>query len=69
MRYHGALAKSATHALGFFKWNPAAFPGQIPEPLNKAGLVERDGKNKAVCHHYSLRKETPYGKLAENLIR
>ncbi len=64
-----AVGKSAARALSFFKRYPAAIPGRIPELLHKAGLIVSDGKNKAVCHHYSLRKQTPYSKLAENLIR
>jgi hypothetical protein len=65
----GGIAKVAPRALKYLISNPASLPGKIPELLNIAGLVQRKDKSKALKHHYSLGKNTPYGKLSDNLIR
>jgi hypothetical protein len=65
----GGLAKAAPRALKFLRANPASFPGRIPDLLNDAGLLERNGETDAARHHYSLKDATPYGKLSDKLIR
>jgi hypothetical protein len=54
--------------LRYLRANPQAFPKNIPNQLEKAGLLEMDsGKPKLL--HYELDGTTPYGTLKANLIK
>jgi hypothetical protein len=63
------VARSAVQALKFMRANPASLPSQISDMLDAAGLLARDGKGKVIRQQFSLAKETPYGMLADNLVR
>ena len=64
----GGIVMRAPLALRWLRANPLAIPRRMPRRLDKAGLLVREG-GKPVEHHYSMRGMTPYGKLADNLIR
>jgi len=55
-------------AVRYLRRHPGAFPKNIPGELERAGLLlRRDGA--VVKHRYALKDRTPYGTLADNLIR
>jgi hypothetical protein len=64
----GGLFMRAPLALRWLRANPQALPDRIPGALDEAGLVVRDG-GKPVETHYSVSGLTPWGSVAENLIR
>jgi hypothetical protein len=64
----GGIFLRAPVALRWLRANPQALPDRIPGRLDKAGLVVRE-KGKPVETHYSLTGMTPYGAMADNLIR
>jgi hypothetical protein len=64
----GGLLIRAPRALRWLRANPQALPDKIPGRLDKAGLVMRE-RGKPISIHYSLQQTTPYGALADNLIR
>lgn len=64
----GGLVMRAPLALRWLRRNPQAVPKKIPGRLDRAGLVVHE-KGKPVTIHYSLDGSTPYGRIADNLIR
>jgi hypothetical protein len=64
----GGVAKRVPQALKFLTRSPASFPSQIPDILDRAGILEKK-EGSVVRHKYTLHKQTPYGSLADNLIR
>lgn len=64
----GGVLMRAPAALRWLRDNPQAIPSRIPGRLHEAGLTEQE-KGKPVNIHYSLNGDTPYGAMAENLIR
>lgn len=64
----GGLFMRAPLALRWLRANPQALPDRIPGRLDAAGLVVREG-GKPVEIHYSASGMTPWGAMADNLIR
>lgn len=64
----GGIFVRAPVALHWLRANPQALPDKIPGRLDEAGLVLHE-KGKPDEIHYSAGGITPYGAMADNLIR
>ena len=64
----GGIFVRAPVALRWLRANPQALPDKIPGRLDKAGLVLHE-RGKAEEIHFSIDGMTPYGAMADNLIR